>query len=930
MKEVRLTIDGREVTVSEGTTILEAAKSLGIDIPHLCYDSRLEPAGTCRLCVVQIEGRPGLTISCNTLAAEGIKVCTENDEIAAIRKTVLELILSEHRVACTSCDKDGACRLQDCAYRYQADEGRFGLPERRPVKLNYAANSEAILYDPDKCILCGLCIRYCEEVQKAEALAFAGRLGQIEVSTAFGIDLHKSSCVLCGGCVEICPAGTMLDRAAIGKGREKDLTRTRTTCAYCGVGCQIDLNVNPKTNEIIRVTSEVGCIPNNGNLCVKGRFAMDFVASKKRLASPLIKRNGRFEKATWPEATNYIAERFAKIKTQNGPDSIAGLSSAKCTNEDNYIFQKFIRAAIGTNNVDHCARLCHASTVAGLARAFGSGAMTNSIDELKNADCIFVIGSNTSEAHPVIALNITEAVVKNGAQLIVADPRQIDLVRFAELHLPQKPGTDVALINAMMNVIISEKLHDSGFINDRTEGFSEFANAVKDFTPEMAEEITTVPAEKIRQAARIYAGASTASIIYSMGITQHTTGTDNVLSLANLSMLTGNLGKESTGVNPLRGQNNVQGACDLGALPNVYPGYQSVEDSKFQAKFEKAWSKKLSPKKGLTVVEIFHAVETGDIKAVYIMGENPALSDPNLNRTRKALDTVDFLIVQDIFLSETAQYADVVLPSVCFAEKDGTFTNTERRVQRVRAAVTPPGQSRSDWEIICDVSTKLGYPMSYDSAGQIMDEIASLTPIYGGISFDRIDSVGLQWPCPDMDHPGTKYLHKGRFTRGKGKFHTVPFKAPAESPDAKYPFVLSTGRQLYQFHTGTMTRKSAAINQVSPTGYVEIHIDDAGKLGIADGDKVEVATIRGKVSTLAKVTKNIEKGWLFMPFHFYEGPANMLTIDALDPLAKIPEYKVCAATIQKARSVSQIGRGQKKVKNRSLDRYLAEKPEFSL
>ncbi len=904
MKEVCLTIDGREVTVPEGTTILEAAKSVGIDIPNLCYDSRLDPAGTCRLCVVQIEGRPGLTISCNTLAAEGIKVCTENDEIAAIRKTVLELILSEHRVACTSCDKDGACRLQDYAYRYQADEGRFGLPERRPVKPNYATNSEAILYDPDKCILCGLCIRYCEEVQKAEALAFAGRLGQIEVSTAFGIDLHESSCVLCGGCVEICPAGTMLDRAAIGKGREKDLTRTRTTCAYCGVGCQIDLNINPGTNAIVRVTSEVGCIPNNGNLCVKGRFAMDFVASKKRLASPLIKRNGRFEKATWPEATNFIAERLTKIKRQNGPDSIAGLSSAKCTNEDNYIFQKFIRAAIGTNNVDHCARLCHASTVAGLARAFGSGAMTNSIDELKNAGCIFVIGSNTSEAHPVIALYIKEAVVKNGAHLIVADPRQIDLVRFAELHLPQKPGTDVALINAMMNVIISEKLQDSDFINDRTEGFSEFADAVKDFTPEMAEEITTVPAEKIRHAARIYAGASTATIVYSMGITQHTTGTDNVLSLANLSMLTGNVGKESTGVNPLRGQNNVQGACDLGALPNVYPGYQSVEDSKIQAKFEKAWSKKLSPKKGLTVVEIFHAVETGDIKAIYIMGENPALSDPNLNRTRKALERVDFLIVQDIFLSETAQYADVVLPSVCFAEKDGTFTNTERRVQRVRAAVTPPGQSRSDWETICDVSTKLGYPMSYDSAGQIMDEIASVTPIYGGISFDRIDSVGLQWPCPDKDHSGTEYLHKGRFTRGKGKFHTVHFKAPAESPDAKYPFVLSTGRQLYQFHTGTMTRKSAAINQVSPTGYVEIHIDDAGKLGIADGDKVEVATIRGKVFTLAKVTKNIEKGWLFMPFHFYEGPANMLTIDALDPLAKIPEYKVCAATIQKARSVS--------------------------
>jgi formate dehydrogenase alpha subunit len=623
---------------------------------------------------------------------------------------------------------------------------------------------------------------------------------------------------------------------------------------------------------------------------------MEFVGHEKRLTTPLIKRNGTFETVTWDQATNFIAERLAKIKEQNGPNSIAGLSSAKCTNEENYIFQKFIRAVIGTNNVDHCARLCHASTVAGLARAFGSGAMTNSIDELKNAACIFIIGSNTSEAHPVIALDIKEAVVKNGARLIIADP----LVRFAELHLAQKPGTDVALINAMMNVIINENLLDTNFVKERTDGFEELAEALKDFTPEKAEQITTVPAEIIRQAARIYAGASTSSIVYSMGITQHTTGTDNVLSLANLSMLTGNVGKESTGVNPLRGQNNVQGACDLGALPNVYPGYQSVEDSKIQTKFEKAWSKKLSPNKGLTVVEIFHAVETGDIKAIYIMGENPALSDPNLNRTRKALDTVDFLVVQDIFLSETAQYADVVLPSACFAEKNGTFTNTERRVQRIRTAVPPPGEARSDWETICEISTKLGYKISYDSAGQIMDEIASLTPIYGGMSFERIDSVGLQWPCLDKDHPGTKYLHKGKFTRGKGKFHTVSFKAPAESPGKKFPFVLTTGRQLYQFHTGTMTRKSAAINQVSPTGYVEIHLEDAGKLRIADGDTVEVSTIRGKVSTLAKVTKNIEKGWLFMPFHFHEGPANMLTIDALDPLAKIPEYKACAATVKKS------------------------------
>jgi formate dehydrogenase alpha subunit len=614
---------------------------------------------------------------------------------------------------------------------------------------------------------------------------------------------------------------------------------------------------------------------------------MDFIGNNKRLTTPLIKRNGTFETATWDEATSYIADRLTEIKKQNGPNSIAGLSSAKCTNEENYIFQKFIRAVIGTNNVDHCARLCHASTVAGLARAFGSGAMTNSIDELKNAACIFIIGSNTSEAHPVLALNIKEAVVKNGTRLVVADPRQIDIARFAELYIAQKPGTDVALINAMMNVIISEKLLDTDFIKERTEGFEELAEIVKDLTPEKAEKITTIPAEKIRQAARIYAGASTSSIVYSMGITQHTTGTDNVLSLANLSMITGNVGKESTGVNPLRGQNNVQGACDLGALPNVYPGYQSVEDSKIQAKFEKGWSKKLSPNKGLTVVEMLHAVETGDIKAIYIMGENPALSDPNLNRTRKALEMVDFLVVQDIFLSETAEYADVVLPSACFAEKNGTFTNTERRVQRIRTAVPPPGQAKNDWQIICDISTKLGCKMSYDSAVKIMDEIASLTPIYGGMSFERIDSVGLQWPCLDKNHPGTKYLHKGKFTRGKGKFHPVEFRAPVESPDKKFPFILTTGRQLYQFHTGTMTRKSATINQVSPTGYVEIHIEDADRLGIKDGDTVEVSTIRGKVSTLAKVTKNIEKGWLFMPFHFHEGPANML-------------YKACAATIIKS------------------------------
>jgi predicted molibdopterin-dependent oxidoreductase YjgC len=551
------------------------------------------------------------------------------------------------------------------------------------------------------------------------------------------------------------------------------------------------------------------------------------------------------------------------------------------------VFQKFIRAGIGTNNVDHCARLCHSSTVAGLARAFGSGAMTNSIDEFKNAKCIFVIGSNTPEAHPVIALGIREAAVRNGAELIIADPREIELIRYAKLHMQQKPGSDVALINAMMNVILEEDLHDKEFIEQRTEGFEEIPDAVKEMTPEKAEKITTVPADVIREAARTYAKADSASIVFSMGITQHTTGTENVLSLANLAMLTGNVGKESAGVNPLRGQNNVQGACDLGALPNVYPGYQSVacdlgalpnvypgyqsvEDAAVHAKFEKAWDAKLSDKTGLTVVEMFHAIEDGDVRALYLMGENPALSDPNLNRTRKALERAEFLVCQDVFLSESAQYADVVLPAFSFAEREGTFTNTERRVQRVRKAVDPPGQSRDDWRIVCDIATAMGIPMRYESASQIMDEIASVSPLYGGIAYDRIEAVGLQWPCLDKDHPGTKYLHKGEFKRGKGKFHPVRFREPAELPSEEFPLILSTGRQLYQYHTGTLSRKSPAIDQKSPTGYVEIHFKDAEEYGIEDGDSVEVATTRGKVTTKASVGTQVARGWLFMPFHFAE------------------------------------------------------------
>jgi formate dehydrogenase alpha subunit len=893
----KITIDGKDILTRSGRTILEVARENGIDVPNLCHDVRLKPSGACRLCLVEVEGQRVPVTACTFQISPDMVVRTNTDLVRRLRKTILELLFYEHRGVCTTCDENGECKLQRYGYEYQLSDEVFQLPSVGANGDNYTTGNEAMEYRVEKCIRCGRCIRICQEVQMDNALTFKERAASVEVSTAFGMPLNQSTCELCGQCISTCPTGALYERAAKGKGQCTHLSKTRTTCVYCGVGCQIDLNVNGG-NEIVRVTSPVGVVPNNGNLCVKGRFGMEFVNSDKRLTTPLIKRDGTFQRATWDEAITLVAGRLSEIKSEFGADSIGGLSSAKCTNEENYVFQKFVRAAVGTNNVDHCARLCHASTVAGLAKAFGSGAMTNSIDEIKHAGCIFVIGSNTTEAHPVIGLAIKEAVVKNGAKLIVADPRGIDLVRFATLHLAHKPGTDVALINAMMNVIVSEKLHNEPFIRERTEDFAALAEAIKDFTPEKAEAITTVPADAIRRAARLYATAPASSIIYSMGITQHTTGTDNVLTLANLAMLTGHIGKESAGVNPLRGQNNVQGACDMGALPNVYPGYQSVEDAQVRVKFQQAWGTGLPDRTGLTVVEMMHAVEHDKIKALYIMGENPALSDPNLNRTRKAIEKVEFLVVQDIFLTETAEYADVVLPSACFAEKDGTFTNTERRVQRVRKAVAAPGQARSDWEILCDVATKMGHPMAYGSASQIMEEIASVTPIYGGISFDRIETTGLQWPCPDRQHPGTKVLHVGRFNRGKGKFHAVEFKSPAEVPGEEFPFVLSTGRQLYQFHTGTMTRKSRAIHQVSPTGYVEVHAGDAQRLGIADGQMVEVTTCRGKVTTPARVTMNIEKGWLFMPFHFQEGPANALTHDALDPVAKIPEYKVCAAQIR--------------------------------
>jgi len=622
----------------------------------------------------------------------------------------------------------------------------------------------------------------------------------------------------------------------------------------------------------------------------------------------LIRDSRGFNEVGWDEAIKLVAGRFLAIKERYGSNSLAVLSSAKCTNEENYVLQKFTRAVLGTNNIDHCARLCHASTIVGLGTAFGSGAMTNSIAEIEEADVIFVIGSNTTEQHPLIARRILRAIRERGTKLIVADPRSIDLADFAEIYLQHKLGTDVSLINGMMNLILSEDLQDSEFIEQRTRNFEAVKKVVERFPPEHAEKITGVPAEKISKAARLYAKAKRASIVYSMGITQHTTGTDNVLALANLAMMTGNVGKKGTGVNPLRGHNNVQGACDVGALPNVFPGYQRVTDCQAREKMQRVWNiAELDDKVGLTQLEMINSAYAGDLKALYVVGENPVVSHPDTGHVRESLRTLEFLVVQDIFLSETAKLANVVLPAASFAEKDGTFTSTERRVQRIRKAIEPIGHSKEDWRITGEIAERMGYKgLTYSSAEEIMDEIASVTPIYGGVSWDRLEDSGLQWPCWDRSHPGTQFLHETEFFSGLGNFVPVDFKPPAEEPDEEYPMMLTTGRLSFLFHTSTMTTKSPTLNIQVPEGYVEINPEDAKRLGIGEGERVRVKSRRGGIEIKPFVTPIVPRGTIFIPFHFVESPANALTNPAPDPKSKIPELKVCAVRVERVEQVASL------------------------
>jgi len=672
-----------------------------------------------------------------------------------------------------------------------------------------------------------------------------------------------------------------------------------TTCIYCGCGCGLYLKEDKGL--LCGAYPSVNHPVSKGSLCVKGWNCHEFVNSTERLRYPLIKEAGKFRKASWKEAIQLIADRFKNIQTESGSDALAFLSSAKTTNEENYLMMKLARAVFKTNNVDHCARLCHASTVAGLAATFGSGAMTNSINEFEEADCYLITGSDTTAQHPLIGSRIINSVIERGAKLIIVDPRRIELTKYSTLHLQPINGTDVAWINGMMHVIIKEGLEDQTYIKERTENYDELKELVKEYTPEYVGKITKIPEEKIIAAARIYASIKKAMIVYSMGITQHTTGVDNVKSLANLAMLTAHVGFPSTGINPLRGQNNVQGACDIGALPDVYSGYQKVADAGIREKFEKAWTVQGLPSNiGLTVTEIISAAGKGQVKGLYIMGENPMISDPDQNHVRKCLEKTEFLVVQDIFFTDTSQFADVILPGASFAEKDGTFTNTERRCQRIRQIIDPPGQAKPDWKILGEVAKACGYlGMNYKHPSEIMEEIIKVTPIYGGMQYKRLEPYGLQWPCPAPDHPGTPFLHKDKFSKGVGTFIPRPFIGPKEDTDEQYNFILSTGRIYWHWHTRTMTGRTSTLEREAPRPYVELNPLDAEEIGIKDGDMVKVISRRGNIKLSAVVTDSVRVKSCFIPFHYREAAANVLTINAIDPIAKIPEYKVCAVKVEK-------------------------------
>jgi formate dehydrogenase major subunit len=899
---VTLEIDGEPVTVPVGTSIMRAAMEIGTKVPKLCATDSLEAFGSCRLCLVEIEGRRGTPASCTTPVEPGMKVRTQTAKLAKLRRNVMELYISDHPLDCLTCSANGDCELQDMAGAVGLREVRYGYDGANHLKSEKDTSNPYFTFDPAKCIVCSRCVRACEEVQGTFALTIDGRGFASVVSSGQAEDFLDSECVSCGACVQACPTATLMEKSVIKQGQPEH--SVVTTCAYCGVGCSFKAEM--KGAEVVRMVPYKDGKANHGHSCVKGRFAWGYATHKDRITKPMIRAEitDPWREVSWEEAIGHAAAEFRRIQAKYGKDAIGGITSSRCTNEETYLVQKLIRAGFGNNNVDTCARVCHSPTGYGLKTTLGTSAGTQDFDSVLEADVIMVIGANPTDAHPVFASRMKRRL-REGARLIVIDPRAIDLVRTphvrADHHLALRPGTNVAVINALAHVIVTEGLVDEKYVAERCEigdfeAWRAFVAQERN-SPEAVEPLTSVPAATVRAAARLYATGGNAAIYYGLGVTEHSQGSTTVMGMANLAMATGNIGRVGVGVNPLRGQNNVQGACDMGSFPHEFTGYRHISEDATREVFERAWSVHLEGEPGLRIPNMLDAAVDGSFKGLYVQGEDIAQSDPNTQHVTAGLRAMECVVVQDIFLNETANYAHVFLPGSSFLEKDGTFTNAERRISRVRKAL-PPLAGLADWEVTMALSNALGYPMSYKHPSEIMDEIARLTPTFTGVSYAKLDELGsVQWPCNEKAPTGTPIMHVDRFVRGKGKFMITEFIPTDERTTVRFPLILTTGRILSQYNVGQQTRRTENVVW-HDEDLLEIHPFDAEQRGIRDGDVVALASRAGETTLRALISERMQPGVVYTTFHFAGSGVNVVTTEFSDWATNCPEYKVTAVQLR--------------------------------
>ena len=899
---VSMSVDGREITVPEGTSVLRAAALAGINIPKLCASDNLEAFGSCRLCAVEIEGRRGYPASCTTPVSAGMQVTTQTGKLAKLRRNIMELYISDHPLDCLTCPANGNCELQDVAGAVGLREVRYGFDGENHLDAETDDSNPYFSFDPSKCIVCSRCVRACDEVQGTFALTIEGRGFDSMVSAGQSEDFMASECVSCGACVQACPTSALMEKSVIDVGQPEH--SVVTTCAYCGVGCSFKAEM--KGDQLVRMVPYKGGEANQGHSCVKGRFAFGYATHDDRIKEPMIRDsiNDPWQVVSWEEALAFSAKKLKGIQAKYGRESIGGITSSRCTNEETYLVQKLVRTAFGNNNTDTCARVCHSPTGYGLKTTLGESAGTQTFDSVMKADTIMVIGANPTDAHPVFG-SLMRKRLRQGAKLIVIDPRRIDVLNTPHggegLHLALRPGTNVAIVNALAHVIVTEGLEDQDFISNRCD--TDAYNAWRSFiaqdqnSPENMEVVTGVPAEKVREAARTYAQAGNGAIYYGLGVTEHSQGSTMVMGIANLALATGNIGREGGGVNPLRGQNNVQGSCDMGSFPHELPGYQHVNDPQVRSQFEAVWGVPIDPEPGLRIPNMFDAAIAGTFKALYVQGEDIAQSDPNTQHVEAALKALECVIVQDIFLNETAKFAHVLLPGSTFLEKNGTFTNAERRINRVRKVMAPIAVM-VDWEVTMALSNSLGYPMHYNHPSEIMYEIASIAPTFTGVNYEKLEQLGsIQWPCNDANPDGTPTMHTLDFPIGKGRFAVTEYLATEERASRRFPLLLTTGRILSQYNVGAQTRRTSN-SDWHEEDILELHPSDAELRGVKDGDWVGISSRVGHTVLRAKISERMLPGVVYTTFHHPGSGANVITTDNSDWATNCPEYKVTAVQVE--------------------------------